>query len=132
GARARAGGGGGGGVPVSRPSPRLFGIRIGDRLALDTPSGRYEPTVAGVVVDYVSPRGSIVITRDTWIRWWNDHGVNRFHVSLAPGATVEDVRRAIAGGVGQEQGLKVMTQRELYAYHLDAVHRAFRCTQALE
>jgi putative ABC transport system permease protein len=119
-------------VLVSSNFARLFGIRIGDRLALDTPSGRFEPTVAGVVVDYVSPRGSIIMTRDTWVHWWNDHGVNRFHVSLASGATVDDVRRAIAGGVGQEQGLKVMTQRELYAYHQDAVHRAFRFTHALE
>src|SRR5262249_40601222 len=98
----------------------------------DTPSGRFEPTVAGVVVDYVSPRGSIIMTRDTWTRWWGDHAVNRFHVSLAPGTTAEAVRRAIAGGVGREQGLKVLTQAELYAYHQDAVRRAFRFTHALE
>src|SRR5438552_2677901 len=56
-------------------------------------------------------------------RWWNDHAVNRFHVTLAPGADAEAVRRAIAGGVGAVEGLKVLTQRELYAYHQDAVGR---------
>ena len=61
-----------------------------------------------------------------------DHAVNRFHVSLAPGATVEAVRRAIAADVGRDEGLKVLTQRELYAYHQDAVRRAFRFTHALE
>src|SRR5262249_56504085 len=61
-----------------------------------------------------------------------DPTVNRFLVSLAPGATDEQVRSAIAAGVGREQGLKVLTQRELYAYHLDAVRRAFRFTHALE
>src|SRR5205823_1032113 len=65
-------------------------------------------------------------------RWWNDHAVNRFHVTLAPGADAEAVRRAIAGGVGAVEGLKVLTQRELYAYHQDAVGRAFRFTRALE
>src|SRR5213078_4025527 len=65
-------------------------------------------------------------------RWWNDHAVNRFHVTLAPGADAEVVRRAIAGGVGAVEGLKVLTQRELYAYHQDAVGRAFRFTRALE
>jgi len=64
-------------------------------------------------------------------RWWNDHAVNRFHVTLAPGADAEAVRRAIAG-VGAVEGLKVLTQRELYAYHQDAVGRAFRFTRALE
>ena len=34
--------------------------------------------------------------------------------------------------MGAEEGLKVLTQRELYAYHQDAVARAFRFTRALE
>src|SRR5262249_52141522 len=123
---------GGDAVLVSSNFARLLGIRVGDRLALDTPAGRFDPTVAGIVVDYVSPRGSIIMTRDTWTRWWEDRGVNRFHVSLAPGATVVGVRRAIAAGVGREEGLKVLTQRELYAYHQDVVRRSFRFTHALE
>jgi putative ABC transport system permease protein len=119
-------------VLVSRNFARLFDVGVGTRLALDTPTGRYEPTVAGVVVDYVSPRGSVIIARDTWTHWWNDHTVNRFLVSLAPGTTGEKVRSAIAADVGREEGLKVLTQRELYAYHQDAVRRAFRFTHALE
>ncbi len=123
---------GGDAVLVSSNFARLFGLRVGDRLDLDTPAGHFDPTVAGIVVDYVSPRGSIIMTRDTWTRWWEDHGVNRFHVSLAPGATIDGVRRAIATGVGREEGLKVLTQRELYAYHQDVVRRSFRFTHALE
>jgi putative ABC transport system permease protein len=119
-------------VLVSRNFARLFGAGVGTRLVLDTPAGRFEPLVAGVVVDYVSPRGSVIMTRDTWTRWWGDRAVNRFHVSLAPGATAEAVRREIAADVGREQGLKVLTQAELYAYHQDAVRRAFRFTHALE
>jgi putative ABC transport system permease protein len=42
------------------------------------------------------------------------------------------VQSAIAADVGREEGLKVLTQRELYAYHQDAVRRAFRFTHALE
>jgi len=42
------------------------------------------------------------------------------------------VRHAIATDVGADLGLKVLTQRELYAYHRDAVRRAFRLTDALE
>src|SRR6185369_9808355 len=65
-------------------------------------------------------------------RWWDDRTANRFHVWLRPGATVEALRAAVAAGPGRDQGLKVLTQRELYAYHQDAVHRAFRFTRALE
>jgi putative ABC transport system permease protein len=123
---------GGDAVLVSRNFARQFAVGVGDRLALDTPAGRYEPAIAGVVVDYVSPRGSIVMTRDVWTRWWGDHAVNRFHVTLAPGTDLEAVRRPIIASVGHDEGLKVLTQRELYAYHQDAVRRAFRFTHALE
>ncbi len=119
-------------VLVSRNFARIFAVGVGDRVALDTPAGRFAPVVAGVVVDYVSPRGSVVLTRDAWTRWWGDDTVTRFHVSLAPGATPEAIRRAVADGVGRDEALKILTQRELYAYHQDAVRRAFRFTDALE
>src|SRR5439155_1551996 len=117
---------------VSRNFARQFRAGVGATLRVQTPSGVFTPRVAGVVVDYVSPRGSVVLSRASYQRWWGDRGVNRFHVTLGPGADAAAVRRAIAGGVGAEEGLKVLTQRELYAYHQDAVRRAFRFTRALE
>ena len=120
------------GVLVSRNFARQFGVGVGSALDVETPHGPLATAVAGVVVDYVSPRGSIVMARPTYQRWWDDHTANRFHVWLAPGASLETVRHAVAAGPGGRLGLKVLTQRELYAYHQDAVRRAFRFTKALE
>ncbi|TMB57754.1 MAG: ABC transporter permease [Deltaproteobacteria bacterium] len=120
------------GVLVSRNFARQFDVGVGATLRLDTPAGPFEAPVAGVVVDYVSPRGSVILARPNYQRWWGDRSVNRFHVTLAPGAALEAVRHAIATDVGADLGLKVLTQRELYAYHQDAVRRAFRLTDALE
>jgi putative ABC transport system permease protein len=120
------------GVLVSRNFARQFRAGVGTPLRLETPSGPFEAPVVGVVVDYVSPRGSVIMTRDTYRRWWQDRAVNRLHVFLAPGTQISRVRQAIAAGPGTEQGLKVLTQRELYEYHQDAVRRAFRLTRALE
>src|SRR5207253_53836 len=117
---------------VSRHFARQFRVGVGSTLRVPTPAGAFTAPVAGVVVDYVSPRGSIVLSRATYQRWWGDRAVNRFHVTLGPGVDAAAVRRAIAGGVGAEEGLKVLTQRDLYAYHQDAVRRAFRFTRALE
>ena len=105
------------GILVSRNFARQFRVGVGDTLRLETPAGPYAARVAGVVVDYVSPRGSVILSRPLYQRWWGDRSVNRFHVLLAPGTRVDAVRQAIAGGVGAEEGLKVLTQRELYAYH---------------
>ena len=120
------------GVLVSRNFARHFGADIGTTLGIDTPNGRFTSPVAGIVVDYVSPRGSVVLSRPTYQRWWNDRGVNRFHVTLAPGTDPTAIRQAIAAGPGAALGLKVLTQRELYDYHRESVRRAFRLTRALE
>lgn len=120
------------GVLVSRNFARQFRAGVGETLDVETPHGVLRAPVVGVVVDYVSPRGSIVMARPTYVRWWDDRTANRFHVWLAPGATATDVRARVAAGPGVTHGLKVLTQRELYAYHQDAVRRAFRFTHALE
>ena len=118
---------------VSRNLSRRRGLGVGDRVTLETPHGRLVLPIAGVVVDYVSPTGSVVVARPLYLQWWGDDGVTRFHVTLAPGADAGAVRRAIAAGPGAAWGgLAVRTQRELFAYHQDAVRRAFRFTTALE
>src|SRR5207237_1173827 len=81
---------------------RQFRIGVGSTLRVPTPAGAFTVPVAGVVVDYVSPRGSIVLSRATYQRWWGDRAVNRFHVTLGPGVDAAAVRRAIAGGVVAE------------------------------
>jgi putative ABC transport system permease protein len=120
------------GVLVSKNFARQFQVKLGGTLRLDTPAGQYAAPVVGVVVDYVSPRGSVVLARDTYQHWWGDRSVNRFHVFLDRGASVDAVRQAIAAGIGVDEGLTVRTERELWAYHQDAVRRAFRFTRALE
>jgi putative ABC transport system permease protein len=120
------------GVLVSQNLARQLALAVGSVLPLDTPAGTFTPRVAGVVVDYVSPRGSVILTRDVYQRWWRDTGVTRFHLTLAPDVDPSTVRRTIAAGVGAAEGLKVLTQRELYAYHQGAVRRAFRFTHAVE
>ena len=118
---------------VSRNFARQQGVGAGDVLALDTPRGRLALPVAGVVVDYVSPRGSVIVARPLFVRWWDDDRANRFHLTLAPGADAGAVRRAVAEGPGAAAGgVVVRTQRELFAYHRDAVRRAFRFTTAIE
>lgn len=118
---------------VSANFARQQRVRPGDVLSLDTPAGGLTLPVAGVVVDHVSPRGSVILTRPLYQRWWGDGTANRFHVRLHPGAVTEAVRRAIATGPGAAAGgVVVRTQRELVDYHRAAVRRAFRVTTAIE
>src|SRR5207237_5280209 len=58
------------GVLVSRNFARQFDVGVGATLRLDTPAGPFEAPVAGVVVDYVAPRGSVILARPAYQRWW--------------------------------------------------------------
>lgn len=120
------------GALVSQNLARRTGRGVGDVLRLDTPAGTVELPVVGAIVDYVSPRGSVIVSRPVYVRWWRDDTVNRFHLWLAPGASADAVRRTIAAELGVRDGLKVMTLRQLYDYHREAVRRAFLLTRALE
>jgi putative ABC transport system permease protein len=120
------------GALVSQNFARRTGIRVGDVLHLDAPAGRLDVAVAGAIVDYVSPRGSVILARPVYERWWHDTAVNRFHLWLEPGARPDEVRRAITRDLAVREGLKVLTLRELYDYHREAVRRAFALTRALE
>jgi putative ABC transport system permease protein len=74
----------------------------------------------------------VILARPVYERWWQDTAVNRFHLWLEPGARPDDVRRAITRDLAVREGLKVLTLRELYDYHREAVRRAFALTRALE
>src|SRR5206468_2415408 len=97
---------------------RQFRVGVGSTLRVPTPAGAFTAPVAGVVVDYVSPRGSIVLSRATYQSWWGDRAVNRFHVTLGPGVDAAAVRRAIAGGVGMGVALALLWVRVNFAYQL--------------
>jgi len=58
------------GILVSRNFARQFRVGVGDTLRLETPAGPYAARVSGVVVDYVSPRGSVILSRPLYQRWW--------------------------------------------------------------
>lgn len=118
-------------VLVSQNLARRLDLAAGGQITLATPDGPLTVPIAGAVVDYVSPRGSVVMVRDLYVRRWHDPSVTRFHVTLRDPGAVDAFRHAVAAGPGAAQALKVLTQRELYAYHRDAVRRAFRFTDAV-
>src|SRR3989449_174553 len=99
---------------------------VGDRLAAVAGVARGE-RVRVAEHDYRGPRISIHSLHPDPLPAQRGAGLQ-----LAPGASLDAVRHAIATQVGVAQGLKVLTQRELYTYHRDAVRRAFRLTDALE
>lgn len=102
-----------------------LGVDVGDTIVLDTPSGPLELRIAGVTVDFASPRGTLEITREVYKRYWRDNHVTRVFVNLDPGADPATVRAAIAAQLGTAYGLRILSSRELLGYFAEQVRRAF-------
>ena len=122
----------GAGVNVSVAFADRFRKHVGDRLDLDTPSGRVTLPIVGVVRDYMSDRGTITVNRRLLADDWNDRAVNRFSVFLAAGARAEDVQERIKALLGSRYLLKVLLPAGMVRYHVDKIDQAFAFTDAIQ
>jgi putative ABC transport system permease protein len=112
-------------VVVSTSFAQNFGVGTGDDLTLATPSGELSLPIAGVTVDFVSPRGTIEMSRDLFRRHWNDESINRVFVRTATPAAAALVKDRIAQRFGALYSLRVLSSGELMRYFSAQVQRAF-------
>lgn len=83
------------GVIVSDNLARWHHLHAGDRLSLDTPTGRLTVPIAGVLVEYSSDRGSVTMDHRMYAEHWKDESVDTFDVMLRPGADPVAVKAGI-------------------------------------
>jgi len=100
-------------------------VGVGDSVTLETPNGPLSLRIAGVTTDFLSPRGTLEISRELFKRYWNDNRIIRCLVSLAPGADIDAVRAEIERSLGRRYSLKVLSLGELIQWFVTQVRRAF-------
>src|SRR5262249_1137278 len=81
--------------------------------------------VAGVTVNFSSPRGAVLMARELYRSHWHDAQVTRVFVRAAPGADLTAVRAAIAQQLGMRSGLRIASTGDLLDYFAGQVRRAF-------
>jgi putative ABC transport system permease protein len=101
------------GMLISSNLARRHGLRLGDRIALDTPMGRQAFEVIGIQVDYHSDNGSMALDRQVYKRLWRDDRVDSFDVILAPGADPHAVKEEIHRRFADQRHVFVFTNREM-------------------
>jgi len=102
-----------------------LGLTVGDALRLETPRGPLLRTIGGVTVNFSSPRGTVLMTRELYREYWNDSQVNRVFVRASPGMDVATLRREILRRLGPDYGLRIVASRDLIDYFATQVRRAF-------
>jgi putative ABC transport system permease protein len=83
------------GVLASRNFDTRWGLKVGDRLTLDTPTGPLELPIVGVVDDYRSEKGTIFMDRALYKDRWKDDAVDFVDVDVKPGADIATIKEAI-------------------------------------
>jgi putative ABC transport system permease protein len=120
-----------GAVLVTEPFAYRRGIGRGDRIALDSDHGRRTFPVAGVVYDYGSAAGAVVMARATYERDWDDRGISGLALSAAPGVSVDALMDALRARAGAGHELLIRSNRGLRDASLAVFDRTFAITGVL-
>lgn len=92
-------------VYVSEAMLDLYGARRGEALRpLEGTLGTGPFVVAGVWRDYVRQTGAVVMDQADYLRLTGDRRINDAQLWLAPGASADEVQRAVRAIVGRETG----------------------------
>jgi putative ABC transport system permease protein len=120
------------GVYVSTTLADRFGLRLGETLELDTPTGILALPIVGVLPDYISDRGSVILVRRLLVERWHETMVSRLLLFLQPNVAVGDVQQRLVAQLGDRYRLKIQKLPELLAYHSSIIGRAFQFTDTIQ
>ncbi len=98
---------------VSENFAEHFAVNAGDNLAVASPTGSLSLPVCGVVPDFTSDQGSIILSSSLLAARWKDDLVSYVSADLRPNATVAGLRQQLTEQLGSEHGLIVFETGEL-------------------
>ncbi len=110
----------------------LYGFARGSRVTIPLAGKRIDFTVAGIWRDYARQQGALLIDRDLYIELTGDHDANEASLWLAPGISIDDIRKAVEADLGGADRITITTAGDLRRISLRVFDRTFAVTYALE
>jgi putative ABC transport system permease protein len=123
--------GDGGGVLVSEPFAYHRRLRVGDHVRLRTEAGEHDFPIVGIVYDYGSSEGVVMMGRATFDRFWNDRGVSALAVYATDPRAVDALVDTLRRVAGPEQDVLIRSNRALREASLEVFDRTFAVTTVL-
>lgn len=121
----------GGSIMVNSMLAKRFGYRLGETVALDTPTGKARLKIAGIM-NYVSQDpGAIFMERSDYIKYWNDDSVDAFAVVVAEGESIAAVSKRIKDRFAEDYGIKVRENAEFKEEIRAIIDKQFSLTNTL-
>jgi putative ABC transport system permease protein len=118
-------------VVVSEPFTYKHHVRAGDTITLALGASRPSFRIADVYYDYGSERGSILMDRQTMLRYLPDPTPSNLAIYVAPNASVETVRQEVTQASADYRVL-LASNRDLRTEAIRIFDRTFAITYALE
>jgi len=119
-----------GAVFVSEPFAFRHQVAPGDTLALPTARGQRSFQVAGVVYDYASDQGIVMIARSTYDQFWDDPAVSGLGLNVEAGRDVDAMIAALRPQIGRSAVL-IRSNRALRRASMAIFDRTFAVTAVL-
>jgi putative ABC transport system permease protein len=108
---------------VSQNFAALHRINPGANIKVRGPRGPMELNVAGTVVDYNFPTGTVIVDRDVYLQHFDDNLVDEIYVYLRPKADVAAVRDMLQSLWTSKHAVKVSTRAELLERYENMIQR---------
>ena len=119
------------GVLVSEPFAYHRRLRVGDRVRMRTDAGERDFPVVGVVYDYGSSEGVVMMGRAAYERFWADRGISGVGVYAADPAATDALVLTLRAAIGPDHDVLVRSHRALRDASLEVFDRTFAVTTVL-
>ena len=116
------------GFLISDNFAQLYGVKYNELLSINTPNGTLTLPVAGIVRDYSDQKGTVLIDRKMFIRYWNDDTINIVRLYLEKNITVPEMRARIEKKLAGKTRLFILTNQDLKSYIIKITDQWFGLT----
>jgi putative ABC transport system permease protein len=117
---------------VSENFAQRFGVRSGETLVVDSPTGPVSLFVCGTTPDFTSDQGSVIASAEILGTRWRDDLVNYLSIDLRPDADASLFRSELSEYLGATHGLVAYDTGELRAMIEQVLADAFRDVDAIQ
>ncbi len=118
-------------VLVSEPYAYRHGVAAGDEIRLMTGSGERAFAIAGTYRSYDVNAGAVLMSRQTYDRFWDDSAIDSIGLFLRPGARVDELLRNLQAASQDRQHIVLRSNREIRELSLQVFDRTFVITDVL-
>ena len=118
-------------VLVSEPYAYMHGVNPGNSISLLTDDGEREFDIEAIYKSYDINASAVLMSRNTYDRYWDDSGVDALALYLEDGSDVDAVIDALASTADGRQRIDVNSNARIREMSLEIFDRTFRITDVL-